>query len=210
MRPVLIIGAFMFGSGAAQAAPDLTFPLGPGSELYWTSAYEGSSDRFKEQLIAENGDVQIFRTDNEYSEGEPSDYFALFSGIYYTTCDLDMPTAEERAAVKALWPLTSGGVAEIKTGDGAKIEIGAPTEYYLMGRSRPAHFVTGTYYGEEESSETLIVLDDVKLTVSIKWQDEGKDSAMLVTKPNAVASTMANTDLIGNCADLLNTQTDKD
>ena len=209
MLPVLIIGALIFGSGAAQAAPDLTFPIGPGSELYWTSAYDGGSDRYKEQLIAENGDAHIFRTDTEYSEGEPSDYFALFSGIYYSTCDLEMPTAAERDALKALWPLTSGSVVELQSGDGAKIEIGAPTEYYLMGQSRPAHIVTGTYYGEEESTETLVVLDDVQLTVSIEWQEDGKDSAMLVTKPDAVASTMANTDLIGNCADLLNTLTNE-
>ena len=58
-------------------------------------------------------------------------------------------------------------------------------------------------------SETLVVLDDVQLTVSIEWQEDGKDSVMLVTKPDAVASTMANTDLIGNCADLLNTQTNE-
>ena len=209
MRPVLIIGALFLGSGAAQAAPDLAFPLGAGSDLYWTSAYEGGSDRFTERLMAENGDVQIFRTDTEYSEGAPSDYFALFSGIYYTTCDLDMPTSEERAALEGLWPLTPGSLVEIKSGDGAKIEVGEPTDYYLMGKRRPAHVVTGTYFGEEESSETLIVLDDVKLTVSIKWQDDGKDSVMLVTKPDAVASTYPNTDLIGNCADLLNTQTNE-
>jgi hypothetical protein len=209
MRPVLIIGALFPGSGAAQAAPDLSFPLGTGSDLYWTSAYEGGSDRFKERLIAENGDVQIFRTDNEFSEGAPSDYFALFSGIYYATCDLEMPTAEERAALEGLWPLTPGNQVEIKSGDGAKIEVGEPTEFFLMGKSRPAHIVTGKYFGEEESSETLIVLNDVRLTVGINWQDDGKDSVTLVTKPDAVASTNANTDLIGNCADLLKTQTDE-
>jgi hypothetical protein len=78
-----------------------------------------------------------------------------------------------------------------------------------MGKSRPAHIVTGKYFGEEESSETLIVLNDVRLTVGINWQDDGKDSVTLVTKPDAVASTNANTDLIGNCADLLKTQTDE-
>ncbi len=209
MRPVVIIGEILLGSGAAHAAPDLTFPFGAGSDLYWTSAYDGGSDRFKERMIAENGDVQIYQTDNEFAEGAPSDYFALFSGIYYATCDLDMPTAEERTALERLWPLTPGSVVEIKSGDGAKIEVGEPTEYFLMGKRRPAHTVTGKYYGEEESSETLIVLDDVKLTVSINWQDDGKDSVTLVTKPDAVASTYSNTDLIGTCADLLNTQIDE-
>ncbi len=208
-RSALTIGALILGSGAAFAAPDQTFPIGPGSYIYWTSAYEGGSDRYQEQLIAETGDVQLFKTINEYSEGEPGDYFALFSGIYFTLCDTEMPTADERAAIAGLWPLTPGAVVEIKSGDGAKLEVGEATQYYLMGRSRPAHLVSGTYFGEEESSEVLTVLDDVKLTVGIDWEEGSKDSAMLVTKPNAVASTEVDTGLIGTCADLLNTETEE-
>ena len=208
-RSALTIGALILGSGAAFAAPDLSISVGPGSDLYWISAYDGGSDRYSEQLIAQTGDAQLFKTMNEYSEGDASDYFALFSGIYFTLCDTEMPTAEERAALAGLWPLTSGAVVEIKSGDGAKLEVGEPTQYYLMGHYRPAHTVTGTYYGEEESTESLIILDDVKLTVGIEWDEGSKDSAMLVTKPDAVASTEVDTDLIGTCADLWNTETEE-
>ena len=209
MRAALTIGALIFGSGAAVAAPDLSVPMGQGSEIFWTSAYDGGSDKFYERLVVDQGDVQIFKTVNDYPAGDEGDYFVLFSGIYYTGCDSEMPTAEERTAVANLWPLTSGSTVEIKTGDGVKIEVGEQTEFFLMGRNRPAHKVTATYYGDEETSEELIILDDVKLTVGIAWQEGGIDSAMLVTKPDAVASTFANTDLIGTCGDLLNTETDQ-
>ncbi|MEO0450880.1 MAG: hypothetical protein AAFZ74_11245 [Pseudomonadota bacterium] len=208
LRSALMIGALLLGSGAAIAAPDQTIPLGPGSYIYWTSAYEGGSDRYQEQLIAQLDDVQLFKTMNEYSEGDESDYFVLFSGIYFTLCDTEMPTMDERIALSNLWPLTPGAVVEIKSGDGAKIEVGEPTQYFLMGRTHPAHAVSGTYYGDEESSEILTVLDDVKITVGIHWDEGSKDSAMLVTKPNAVASTEVDTDLIGTCADLWNTETE--
>lgn len=209
MRAALAIGAFILGSGAANAAPDLAFQIGQGSEIFWTSAYDGGSDNFYERLVAEQDDVQIFQSVSEWAAGDESDYFVLFSGIYYTGCDGEMPTAEERAAVANMWPLTPGSSVEIKTGDGAKFEIGEPTDFYLMGRGRPAHKVTGTYYGEEETTEEFVVLNDVKLTVAIAWEEGGRDSATLVTKPDAVASTFANTDLIGTCADLLNTETDQ-
>ena len=208
LRSALTIGALVLGSGAAFAAPDQTFPLGPGSYIFWTSAYDGGSDRYQEQLIAQKDDVQLFKTMNEYSAGDESDYFALFSGIYITLCDTEMPTADERSAIADLWPLTPGAAVEIKSGDGAKIEVGEPTQYYLMGQYHPAHLVTGTYYGDEESSETLTILDNVKLTVGIDWDEGSKDRAMLVTKPNAVASTEVDTDLIGTCADLWNTETE--
>ncbi|MEM9939913.1 MAG: hypothetical protein AAF768_13790 [Pseudomonadota bacterium] len=208
LRSALTIGALLLGSGAAIAAPDQTIPLGPGSYIYWTSAYEGGSDRYQEQLIAQLDDVQLFKTMNEYSEGDESDYFVLFSGIYFTLCDTEMPTVDERNALSNLWPLTPGAVVEIKSGDGAKIEVEEPMQYFLMGRTHPAHAVSGTYYGDEESSEVLTVLDDVKITVGIHWDEGSKDSALLVTKPNAVASTEVDTDLIGTCADLWNTETE--
>ncbi|MCR9269484.1 MAG: hypothetical protein NXH72_05820 [Hyphomonadaceae bacterium] len=209
MRAALTIGTLILASGAAQAAPDAAFPIGPGTEIFWVSAYDGGSDRFYESLIAEQGDVQIFRTNSDYSEGGPSDHFALVSGIYYVGCDMEMPSDQERAAVAGLWPLTSGDVVEIESGDGAKFETGDTTEFYLMGRTYPAHVIKGTYYGDEESEEMLTVLDEVKLTVGIKWDEGGTDSAVLVTKPDAVASTTPDTDLIGTCADLLNTETNE-
>lgn len=206
MRVALAIVFSIIGSGAAFAAPDQTIPLGPGSTIYWTSAYEGGTDKFQERFIYAGEDFDLYRTDGD---GDASDYFALFSGIYFTTCDTEMPTADERAQLAALWPLIEGASVEISTGDGAKYEVGAPAPTFLMGETRAAHVIEGTYFGEDASRETLTILEDLPFTVGIQWEDGGKDTVTLITQPDAVASTMVDTDLIGNCASLMNTQTDK-
>lgn len=209
MLRTLLFGAFIFVSGAAQAAPERAIPMGPGSKVFWTSAYDGGSDRFYETLIAQGEDFEIFRNDGEWSEGGTSDHFAVFSGIYFSACDMEMPTDDERAKIAALWPLTEGASVELSSGDGATFEIGAQRDFFLMGKTWPAHDITGKYFGDEPSEEGLIVLDDMPLTVAIRWQEGGVDTATLVTAPMSVASSPIDTDLIGNCASLLNTETNK-
>lgn len=209
MRTVLTIGAVLLGSGTAQAAPDQSPLMGPGSSVYWTSAHDGNADRFRETLLAQGEDFALFKTESEWAAGDEADYFALFSGIYYNTCDLEMPTAEERAALAGLWPLTEGGAVELSSDQGAIVEVGSQTEYYLMGQMRDAHSISLAYLGDDPSEETIFVLDALPLTVAIHWQDGSQDSATLVTRPRSVASTPVDTDLIGNCASLLNNQTEQ-
>lgn len=206
MRAVLAIGALLFGSGVAQAAPDQSPSMGPGSTVYWTSAHDGNVDRFRETLVFQGEDFVLFKTNGDWGAGDETDYFALFSGIYYNTCDLEMPTTEERAALAALWPLTEGNKLEITTDQGTAFEVGAPIDYYLMGKAHSAHTITVAYKGEEPSGETIIVLDDLPVTVAVDWEEGGRDSVTLVTKPKSVASTPVDTDLIGTCASLLNNQ----
>ncbi|MEM7328189.1 MAG: hypothetical protein AAF437_05575 [Pseudomonadota bacterium] len=208
MRTALLIGSAMMASGVANAAPE-PLPLGPGSMIFWSSGHDGGTEKFRETLIAQGDDFALYRTESEWSAGDTSDYFALFSGVYYTTCDLEMPTGEERDAIADLWPLTPGARLEIETGDGAAYEIGDAMEYFLMGKYRPAYKVSATYMGEEATDEEFVVLASQPLTVAIDWQDGGRDSATLVTRPKSVASTPVDTDLIGNCASLLNNQTDE-
>lgn len=209
MRAALAISAVLFGSGVAQAAPDQPVSLGPGSVVFWTSAQDGNADRFRETLLIEGEDFAIYQTESDWAAGDETDYFALFSGIYYNTCDLEMPNAEERDALAALWPLTEGDTAEIATDQGASVEIGEASEFFLMGKRHAAHQISISYLGEEASEETVFVLDDVPMTVAVHWEGGGRDSATLVTRPKSVASTPVDTDLIGTCASLLNNQTDE-
>ncbi|MEM6557787.1 MAG: hypothetical protein AAF642_18015 [Pseudomonadota bacterium] len=209
MRAAFAIGALLLGSGVADAAPDPPVSFGPGSMLFWTSAQDGNADRFRETLLIEGDDFAIFQTKSDWTTGDETDYFALFSGIYYNTCDLEMPNSDERAALAALWPLTEGDTVEIATEQGATFEIGAATEFYLMGKRHAAHEISISYLGDDASEETAIVLDDVPMTVAVNWEGGGRDSATLVTRPKSVASTPVDTDLIGTCASLLNNQTDK-
>lgn len=208
MRTVLTIGAFLLGSGAAHAVPDQSPSMGPGSSIYWTSASDGNADRFRDTLLVQGEDFALFKTESDWGAGDETDYYALFSGIYYNTCDLEMPTDEERAALAGLWPLTEGNKVEITSDTGATFEVGSQAEFFLMGKMRAAHQVQGAYFGDDPSEETIYVLDDLPLTVAVHWPEGGRDSVTLVTKPKSVASTPVDTDLIGTCASLLNKQTD--
>lgn len=172
--------------------------------VYWVSASDGSTDRFQERLIAEKDDAQIYQTISDWQAEDASDYFALFSGIHFVSCDEGMPTAEERDKVAGLWPLTEGAVVELTSGDGATFEVKEPLDFFLMGKTYPAHIVSGKYGGDEPSEEDLVILDEAPLTVRIDWEDGGRDTATLVTRPPAVASPLEDLDSIGNCASLLN------
>lgn len=204
--------AFVLATGAAHAAPDAEVSVGPGSVIYWASLYDGNSDRYHEELMVDLGDAHIYASDEAYRNGDASDYHALFSGIYFATCDTQMPTPAERAALAALWPLSEGARIEITSGGGASFTVGAPTTAFLMGRDHSAHIVSGIYPGdaeEEETTETLVVLDRAPLTASVDWQGEGREKMLLVTRPRPDRVEPIDTDLIGNCAQLLIEQTDK-
>jgi len=209
MRCALAVLAVFSGFGSAAAAPVDLIPMGPGSKLFWVSAYDGGTDRFYETLIAQGDDFQIFRNDGEWSEGGVADHFAVFSGLHVTSCDSDMPSLEDRQKLAEFWPLQPGETVTIDSDDGAEYKVGDAREFFLMGKSWPAHSVSGTYFGDEPSEDSLIILADMALTVSIRWEDLGLDTATLITPSTSVASTPIDTDLIGNCASLLNIETDK-
>lgn len=177
--------------------------------MYWTSTSGSGSDKYSETLLVQGDDFAIFRTDSDWSEGGVSDHFALFSGIYYNACDMEMPTAEERQAMAGLWPLSEGAKVDVSAGKGASIEVGATADFYLMGKTRAAHSIKISYQGDDPSEESIIVLDEVPLTVAIIWDDSTRDTTTLVTRPTSAASTPVDIDLIGNCASLLNNQTNK-
>ncbi|MEL7041873.1 MAG: hypothetical protein AAGL90_10130 [Pseudomonadota bacterium] len=209
MRCVVSIGALVLASGAVHAAPEGPVPMGPGSSIFWTSAFDGNTDNFRETLLVQGDDFAIFQSEADWSEGDATDYFALFSGIYFNTCNLEMPTSEERQALAALWPLTEGATVEIATDEGATFSVGQSTEFYLMGEPRAAHSIDIAYKGEEPSEETILVLDDMPLTVSVNWDDGSRDSVTLVTRPKVDPLPELNTDLIGTCAALLDAKTEQ-
>ena len=93
---------------------------------------------------------------------------------------------------------------EVGGGVPAKIAIEAPSEMFLMGQIWPAHTVKIEYQDEDASLETLKVLDQVPLTTQIDWDDDSKDTLLLVTKPKPQSGPALDPDLIGNCASLLN------
>lgn len=189
----------------AHAAPDAVIPVGPGSHAFWATTYGSSVDRYSEKILKTGDGYELFELHEDYKSGGPSDYYALFSGIYYASCDEDMPTADERDALKALFPLMPDKSVQIGTSEsGTKISVQAPAEYFLMGKTWDAHTVKIEYTGEEPSEEVVTVLNDMPLTVRIDWDEDSKDTLLLMTKPKPDATPELDTDLIGNCASLLN------
>ncbi|GAB5458446.1 MAG: hypothetical protein Hens3KO_14760 [Henriciella sp.] len=203
MRAVIIaaLACLMTSPAIGQEVP---LDLAPGSNIYWLNGYEGGYDQSREQLIALGDDFAIYKTISEYLTGDVSDYFALFSGIDYRTCDGDMPTADERRALSDLWPLTEGGSAQISLPELATIEVGAATEFYLMDKRLPAHNVTIDYSDNENTQdEALIVLDQIPVTVAIRWSETEKDTATLITGPKPEFTADLSEETIGSCAGLL-------
>lgn len=191
--------------GAASAQSANTLDLGPGSYVFWVSNYDGGTDRFEEKLVYANGDLGIYQNLYDGVEPSPSEHFALFSGIYFVTCESEMPTPAEQEAIAGLRPFAPGKTATIATEDGAEIVVGEAAETFLMGRDWPAHIVELSYPNEdgETSTETITVLNDFPLTVGIDWDDGTKDTAMLVTRSKENRAFVYDPDLIGNCASLL-------
>jgi len=183
---ICAFGLGLSASGLAYSETPLSERYGVGSSLYWASVFEGSSaDGFREKVLRVASDAELFRSGEEDDFLDESSFFALFSGILFRSCDQDMPTAEERDALAGLWPLTEGDEVSITSDGGATVIIGAPTQYFLMGAERAAHHVEIKYdtsTEEENFDEKLIVLDDLKLTVQIDWDDTSIDKVMLVTR----------------------------
>ena len=187
-----------------MAAPEDPMPFGPGSLGFWINSYDGATDRYSEKVMSQGEGFEIYQVSSEYRSGEASDYYALFSGTYYASCDEDMPNAEDRAELKDLLPLAPEKTADIGAADdGTLISVLAPTEFFLMGRNWPAHSVKIQYRGEDPNEETVTVLDALPLTVRIDWDDDSRDTLLLVTKPTSIAPDLDKS-LIGNCASLLN------
>lgn len=195
--------ALSLGTASSQSAD--TIDLGPGSYVFWISNYDGGTDRFEEKLVYGTEELGIYQNLYEGVEVSPSEHFALFSGIYFVTCDSEMPTPAEREAIANLRPFAAGKTATIATEGGAEMVVGEATNVFLMGRDWPAHRIELSYPDEdgETSNETITVLDDLPLTVRINWDDGTKDTAMLVTRSKENSEFVPDPGLIGNCASLL-------
>lgn len=204
VRAGIVTSILLFGAGAASAVPNETILVGPGSITYWASSYDGSVERFQEQVLAQGDGFKLYKMHDDYLIGEPSDYYALFSGIFYAGCDQELPTAEERARIKELYPLETGKSVEIGSPDLIKIEVEAATEMFLMGQTWPAHKIKIDYQGEDASQENITVLDQVPLTVRVDWEEDSQDTLVLVTSPTPQSPAPLDPDLIANCASLLN------
>ncbi|MDJ0921313.1 MAG: hypothetical protein QNI84_09305 [Henriciella sp.] len=188
MRAAAIISTLVVALSAplvALAETPLAERLGEGSTLFWSSVYDGGADEgYSDKLLLKAGDAELYLT-GELDEFATSDsFFMLYSGILYRSCAQDLPTEAEQEALAGLWPLSEGAEVRIESDGGATVTVGAPVEYFLMGKTRPAHVVDVKYDAtteEDNLDENLIILDEAKITAQVNWEDGAFDRLMLVT-----------------------------
>ena len=197
----LFVSAAPLAVSAAPGLPD----VGGGSIVYWSSAYEGSSDQYHERILATGDDWVLFKSefDDDFVETETSDLFMIFSGTEYRACDETMPTAEERQALAALFPLEEGATVALTSDDGDRtVRVGAATNYFLMGQMHPAHEVF-MEFEDEEQNHKLVVLDEKPFTVAIDWNETSSDRVMSITSPKEAPRSGQTAEDLGNCAAFL-------
>ena len=185
--------------------------LEAGASIFWATSAGVSENTFRERVVAVGEDWVLYEslfedawTDEDTPVAER--LFLLFSGIDYRGCHEDpLPTPEERAALKSLRPVTPGDKVEIGSLDSAPvITVGEPVEYYLMGKTHPAHRIMLDHQGDDMTDENLVVLDEADLTVVIDWDDESRDKVMSIMRAKREPAA-AYTDIeLGTCAPIMN------
>lgn len=191
---------------AAADEPGLP-ELEAGSSVFWTSSNNGSMDTFRERVVLTGDDWVLYQSIYDSEEDEemsPDSLFLLFGGIDYRSCvEAPLPTEAERDAIKALRPFTEGATVELASlEDGPVVKVGAATEYFLMGKTYPAHEVL-IDYGDASLDEKLVILDDYPLTVVIDWDESSQDRVMMVSGAKATKITPPTASQLGACAAIL-------
>ncbi|MEM5518239.1 hypothetical protein WNY37_14865 [Henriciella sp. AS95] len=175
---------------------------------YWSSSYEGAQSSYRARVIAVGEDFVLFEpaggevwTEEEEDQSAASS-FAEFSGLFVRFCDETMPSAEDRAALAAMWPLKPGDTAAVAGERPGKVTVKEETEFFFMGENRKAWTVDVEYDGAIEVST---VLPDYPMIANFIWAEaEGEDRLMAVNS-NAAGPTPEDLEAkeLGTCASLI-------
>lgn len=191
----LIVPAF----AAAQDNSDLK--LGVGSKLFW-----GPTDSsYSETVMAIKDDFVLYLNDEFESDiAEPSDYYAIFSGIYFQTCDGEMPSKIQRDALAKFLPLKEGAQLFSDVVGGLTLDVTNKTKPFLMGKYRDGYELKVSYTDEDYGGETIQVIDGLPLNVRVAYDDETVYRLNLLTSSDKIG-VQDGLDLqnIGNCASLI-------
>jgi len=185
----------------ASAQDNADLKMGVGSKLFW-----GAVDYpYSETVLAIKDDFVIYL--NDEIEGDvptPTDYYVIFSGIYFETCDADMPSRVQRDAFADFLPLKEGAKLVSDVVGGLTLDVTKKTKPFLMGKYRDGYELKVTYTDEDYGGETIEVIDGLPLNVRLDYGDESVYRLTLLTRSDkrGVQEGLEQQN-IGNCASLI-------
>ena len=195
----------------APDAPEVAgfAPPPVGTEIDWRFVYaEGGSDEVTSRVVAIGEDFTLYQADTSYAPTDSFDFFVEFAGVFFVSCDNEMPTASERQAALDLWPLTAGGSMSVGGEFGGDVSIGKAATV-LTGKT-----VTDVVWSEfsyTEAGQTYTdraaVSPELGTVVEMRWDDGALDLVRDIRlgeaerdQPGLAKSFKAT---LGNCASLL-------
>ncbi|MEM9668106.1 MAG: hypothetical protein AAF950_04200 [Pseudomonadota bacterium] len=167
-----------------------------------TETAEGRTTRVSE-IVASGSDFAIHLYDLGWDVDDPSSYFAEFSGLHIASCSSAMPTGEERARLRAFWPLVSGQSIDLNDVDESTYVVGDRERHTVsqVNGEHPAQLVTA-YVGEVRTDMTVSLA--LRTPVSVTLQDGTDEHAIEIFNPRMVRqASEVDRSVLGNCASLL-------
>ena len=157
----LILAGCATGTGPGDSIGPFDSFTAPsiGTMVTLKSVAEGEPDSVLRQLVvAAEEDYVIYA--NLLSDGltGESDYFIEYSGIYWQDCSLAPLSEDDRADLKAMWPLTPGAEAQVEyLADGVET-LNVTIEEFLTA--------TVEGYGEQPVATVVNSVDDQPIELS--------------------------------------------
>lgn len=194
-------------SEEVEAAGFIPPPVG--TEIDWRYIYaEGGSDELTTRVVAVGEDFTLYQADTSYAPMNSYDFFVEFSGVFFVTCDNEMPSDSEREAALDLWPLTAGGAMNIDGEFGGDVRIGKAASV-LTGKTVTDVVWTEFSYSENGQTYTdrAAVSPELGTVVEMRWDDGSVDLVREIRlgDPDADQKGMSKSfrATLGNCASLM-------
>lgn len=201
----------MLAAAACLTAPALAqqadyAPLSVGTRLTLTIAEPGYGiETYDTEVFATGADFMITREADPATHGDPVTYYVEFSGFFLLGCDEPLPTPDQRARLRALWPLSEGGEAAFTGAFSGRVVVGAPTTAPTPGGgTADAHAVVVRYdYEDEPFQENIMLAEGVSTPTLVVTGTGSMTSLTTINRPeNPVELSPVDDSVLQNCASL--------
>lgn len=183
--------ALLLMTGAANAQGAAYEPLPVGTLLLAEATDDAPDTPRTERLdmvFANGADFIILGNTEAVASGARGAFLVEFSGVHLMSCDEDMPTAAERAALQSLWPLEAGKEARTSDDPNKAFVYAVQSEAQLAVEGRESGTVRKVdvrYPGETAPSETLFVAPEMGTSVGVFFSAFGMSQTEAVYFPDA-------------------------